>query len=94
MNASNKWTLKAEEARSELITIKGNYHGSLTEIPYQRMSAVPTILFHAKAIEESYQELSFILPDKNFFLRSSKRINGVKFLDRIFGQWLATTIMS
>jgi hypothetical protein len=62
MDTSNKWTLQAEEARSNLIAIKGNYHGQLTNIPFQRLSAIPSILFHANSIDEDYQKLSFILP--------------------------------
>ena len=61
MDSTNKWTLLAEEARSTLIAIKSNYHGNLTEIPAQRLSAIPSILFHATPITERYEELSFIV---------------------------------
>ena len=64
MNTANKWTLKIEEARASLIAIKGNYHGQLRSDPFQRITAIPTILFHAEPIAENYQELSFIVPKK------------------------------
>jgi len=64
MDSSNKWTLQVEEARSNLIAIKGNYHGQLTSLPFQRLSAIPSILFHANSIAEDYQKLSFIVPSK------------------------------
>lgn len=62
MNNANKWTLKIEEARASLIAIKGNYSGELLSDPFQRISAIPTILFHALPIAEDYQDLSFIVP--------------------------------
>lgn len=62
MDSSNKWTLQAEEARATLIAIKENYHGQLSNIPFQRLSAIPSILFHATPITENYQDLSFIVP--------------------------------
>lgn len=62
MNSANKWTLQVEEARATLISIKGNYNGELTHIPFQRLSAIPSILFHATPIKENYQDLSFIVP--------------------------------
>jgi hypothetical protein len=61
MDTTNKWTLLAEDARSSLIAIKGNYHENLTDNPFQRMSAVPSILFHATPIVVQYEELSFIV---------------------------------
>ncbi len=64
MDTANKWTLQVEEARSTLIAIKGNYYDKLTSDPFQRVSAIPSILFHAEAISENYQELSFIVPSK------------------------------
>jgi len=65
MDSSNKWTLKVEEARSTLIAIKNNYHGQLGHNPFQRLSAIPNILFHAVEITENYQDLSFIVPSSN-----------------------------
>lgn len=62
MDATNKWTFLAEEARANLLAIKRNYHGSLTTSPAQRMSAIPSILFHASPILERYEQLSFIIP--------------------------------
>lgn len=62
MNNANKWTLKIEEARASLIAIKGNYSGQLQSDPFQRILAIPTILFHAQPIAEDYQDLSFIVP--------------------------------
>lgn len=62
MNSANKWTLLVEQARSNLIAIKNNYHGKLSDIPFQRLATIPTVLFHASPINESYQNLSFIAP--------------------------------
>ena len=62
MNTANKWTLLAEEARSNLISIKHNYHGNLTEKPIQRALAIPSVLFSCQPIIESYADLSFIVP--------------------------------
>lgn len=62
MNAANKWTLLAEEARSTLISIKQNYHGLLTKDPIQRALAIPSVLFSSKTIIESYADLSFVAP--------------------------------
>lgn len=62
MNNANKWTLKIEEARASLISIKSNYSGQLDSDPFRRISKIPTILFHAQPIIEDYQDLSFIVP--------------------------------
>lgn len=61
MNTANKWTLLAEEARSNLISIKQNYYGVLTEKPIQRAFAIPSVLFSSQPIVESYADLSFIV---------------------------------
>jgi phosphate/sulfate permease len=61
MNTANKWTLLAEEARSNLISIKQNYHGKLTENPIQRALAIPSVLFSYQRVIESYTDLSFIV---------------------------------
>lgn len=58
----NKWFLVGEEARSNLIAIKQNYHGTLNDHPIQRMLALPTILFIAAPIAEDYSKLSFLIP--------------------------------
>jgi hypothetical protein len=65
MDIANKWTLLADEARSNLISIKQNYHGKLTENPFQRAAAIPTILFTAKPIVEDYSQLSFLVPKQS-----------------------------
>lgn len=62
MDATNKWTLNAEEARSTLFAVKGNYHGKLNENPFQRITAIPSILFNAQPLTEDFQGLSFIVP--------------------------------
>lgn len=61
MDSVNKWTLLTEEARATLIAIKRNYYSELTDIPAQRISVVPNILFHATPIIEKYEELAFII---------------------------------
>lgn len=65
MNASNKWTLDIEQARSNLISIKDNYNGELTDIPLQRVGAIRSILFHAQSIPENFRDLYFIVPKGN-----------------------------
>jgi len=65
MNASNKWTLDIEQARSNLLAIKGNYNGKLTDLPIQRVGAIPSILFHAQPIPEKFNDLSFIVPKES-----------------------------
>ncbi|MCC7090741.1 MAG: hypothetical protein IT524_02095, partial [Nitrosomonas sp.] len=62
LNITNKWLLLAEEARSNLIAIKQNYHGTLNHHPIQRMLAIPTILFISVPIAEDYSRLSFLIP--------------------------------
>jgi len=62
MNSVNKWTLLADEARANLISIKQNYHGTLTEKPIQRALAIPSVLFSSQSIKENYSELYFIVP--------------------------------
>lgn len=62
MDTANKWTLLADEARSNLISIKQNYHGNLTNNPIQRTAAIPTILFTAQPIVEDFSRLSFLVP--------------------------------
>ncbi len=65
MNASNKWTLDIEQARSNLIAIKGSYNGKLTDLPIQRVGAIQSILLHAQSIPENFRDLSFIVPKEN-----------------------------
>jgi len=62
LNITNKWLLLAEEARSNLIAIKQNYHGKLENHPIQRAFSIPTILFIATPIAEDYSKLSFLIP--------------------------------
>lgn len=61
VSIANKWSLLAEEARATLIAVKSNYHGKLTDVPAQRLVAVPSVLFHANQIIERYEELSFLV---------------------------------
>lgn len=65
MDSSNKWTLQVESAQSTLIVIKSNYHGKLTDRPFQRLWAIPTILIPVNPIIGNYQNLSFILSTNN-----------------------------
>ncbi len=62
LDIANKWLLLAEEARSNLIAIKQNYHGTLKNHPVQRVLAIPTILFIAAPMTEDYSKLSFLVP--------------------------------
>lgn len=65
MDTANKWTLLADEARSNLISIKQNYYDKLTEQPIQRALAIPTVLFTANPIVEDYSQLSFLVPKQS-----------------------------
>jgi len=62
LNTANKWILLAEEARSNLLAIKGNYHGTLDENPFKRVAIIPTILLYDDPVTVEYHELSFIVP--------------------------------
>lgn len=62
MNTANKWTLLADEAMFNLISIKQNYHGKLKKEPLQRAAEISTVLFTAKPIVEDYSQLSFLVP--------------------------------
>lgn len=62
VNTANKWILLAEEARSNLLAIKGNYNGKLDENPFKRAAIIPTILLYDDPISTAYHELSFIVP--------------------------------
>lgn len=64
MNITNKWVLIAEGARSDLLAIKGNYHGELNDNPFARLLMVPTILIENYPITAEYQELAFIVPSE------------------------------
>lgn len=64
MNTSNKWTIEIEQARAGLIAIKRSYNDNLTDLPLERLAAVPCIMFHARAIPETFHELSFIVGNK------------------------------
>lgn len=62
MNIANKWILITEGARSNLLAIKGNYHGQLDSNPFKRLGLIPTILIEEDPIEVEYHELSFVVP--------------------------------
>lgn len=62
MDIANRWTLLVEGARSELIAIKDNYHGTLNNIPLARLGMIPTILHNEEKLIVDYQELSFLVP--------------------------------
>lgn len=62
MNIANKWILIAEDARSNLLAIKGNYHGRLNDNPFYRLGRIPSIFADNRPIVEAYQDLSFIVP--------------------------------
>jgi hypothetical protein len=61
-NTINRLTIICNEARSTLFAIKYNYHGQLTNYPYQRATLVPEILINNNPITEDYSLLSFIAP--------------------------------
>lgn len=65
MDVANKWILVAEEARSNLLAIKGNYHRQLNKNPFKRAGLIPTILIYDDPITVEYHELSFIVPKES-----------------------------
>jgi hypothetical protein len=62
MDVTNKWTLNAEQAIANLFAIKANYHGELSGDPFQRLTAVPSVLFKEKPLSADIHGLSFIVP--------------------------------
>ncbi len=62
MNAANKWTLLAEQARSNLFSIKMNYIEVLTDNPVKRAMVIPNIIMNSEYVDQRYEDLSFIVP--------------------------------
>src|SRR5690606_27859110 len=54
--------LDIEGARSNLLAIKGNYHGKLDDFPFRRLGLIPTILLDDAPIKADYHEVSFVVP--------------------------------
>ena len=61
----NDWILLAEGAMQSLIAIKGNYHGQLSNNPFQRALTTRAFIHSTKKIEKNISELSFIIPKKD-----------------------------
>ncbi|KZN65480.1 hypothetical protein [Pseudoalteromonas luteoviolacea] len=59
--ASNKWSLIAQNAFSNLIAIKGNYSKRLSDDPIQRCLAIPTMIMRTELVTQSYQDLCFVV---------------------------------
>ena len=74
MDIVNKWILLAEDAHLNLIAIKQNYQGKLTDLPLQRALTIPHIIFSPQPILEKYSELSFLAP-KNKIQETEKWCN-------------------
>ncbi|VFQ46899.1 hypothetical protein MSL71_45810 [Desulfoluna butyratoxydans] len=62
IDACNRILLSADEAISELISLKHNYHGKLSNNPFQRATAIPYIVFSSKPISVNLPDISFIVP--------------------------------
>jgi hypothetical protein len=65
MDIANKWILMAEQARSNLISIKSTYQKGLEDQPLQRTVSIPPIILSVDPFKEEYSKLSFILPKKD-----------------------------
>ena len=64
LEIANRWILRMEEARTNLFSIKRNYHGELSAHPFQRATVIPTNPLKHKVIDEDYIGLTFIMPKK------------------------------
>lgn len=64
LDAANKWMLCGHSMRAELIAMKANYHGSLSDAHMQRAGAIPPILPIPELIQEKPRDLVFITPSK------------------------------
>ena len=62
LSIANRWILKMEEARTNLFAIKRNYHGELTDHPFERLAVVPTNPVKHKRLDEDYTNLTFVVP--------------------------------
>jgi hypothetical protein len=61
----NDWVLLAEGAMQSLISIKQNYHGKLSNNPFQRALVTRAFIHSTKKIDKNISELSFIIPKKD-----------------------------
>lgn len=64
INTINDWMLSAEEAMQSLISIKSNYHGALTDNPFQRTMKIRSLINSTNKINKDLTALSFIIPKK------------------------------
>lgn len=64
INTVNDWMLLAEGAISSLIAIKSNYHGKLTNNPFQRTLQIRSLIHSTKKLDKNLSSLSFVIPKK------------------------------
>ncbi len=65
INTFNDWLLLAEGAMSSLIAIKSNYHGKLSNNPFQRTLSVRSLIHSTNKLDTTLSNLSFIIPKKD-----------------------------
>ena len=63
LEIANLWILKFEEARTNLFAIKRNYHGELTESPFERLVLIASNPLPPNLLEQDYTNLTFIIPN-------------------------------
>jgi len=64
INTINDWMLLAEGAMQSLVAIKYNYHGKLTNNPFQRTMEIRSLISSTKNIDKDLATLSFIIPKR------------------------------
>jgi len=70
----NDWVLSVEGAMQALISIKQNYHGKLSDNPYERAMVVRSLLGDKRKFEKRIADLAFIVP-----LRGKPETNEIKW---------------
>ena len=60
IDIANKWVLKFDLARENLLAIKREYYRDLDENPYFRLTAIPSNPLPGEFVSADYEELSFI----------------------------------
>lgn len=93
LDITNKWILVAEEARSNLLAIKDNYHGQLDDNPFQRAALIPTILLYDDPLSVEYHELSFIVPSGSSADGEYPKWSQIPIIRTMFGNYNQTLSM-
>lgn len=61
IDVANKWILKFDLARENLLVTKREYYRDLDENPYFRLTAIPSNPLSGEYVSADYEELSFIV---------------------------------